>query len=90
MLRESLNNVQKHSQATRVAIAIARHENRLEVSVDDNGKGFPFSGTYTLEELELLRLGPASIKRRARTVNVEMLLESRPGRGAGLKIRVPL
>ena len=90
MIRESLHNVQKHAGATRVAVALEKTERGLEISVDDNGHGFNFAGAYTLEELELLRLGPASLKRRARTLNAEMLLESRPGRGAGLKFRIPL
>jgi signal transduction histidine kinase len=90
MLRESLHNVQKHAGATRVAVAIEKTDRSLEISIDDNGHGFPFAGTYSLEELELLRLGPASLKRRARSLNADLLLESRPGRGAGLKFRVPL
>jgi signal transduction histidine kinase len=90
MLRESLHNVQKHAGATRVAVAMEKTERSLEISVDDNGHGFPFAGTYSLEELELLRLGPASLKRRARSLNAEIVLESRPGRGAGLKFRIPL
>lgn len=90
MLRESLHNVQKHAGATRVAVAMEKTDRGLEISIDDNGHGFPFAGTYTLEELELLRLGPASLKRRARSLNAELLLESRPGRGAGLKFRIPL
>jgi signal transduction histidine kinase len=90
MIRESLHNVQKHAGATRVAVALEKTERSLEISVDDNGHGFNFAGTYTLEELELLRLGPASLKRRARTLNADLLLESRPGRGAGLKFRIPL
>ena len=90
MLREALHNVRKHAGATRVAVAMDKTDRGLEVSVDDNGNGFAFSGTYTLEELELLRLGPASLKRRARALNADLLLESRPGRGAGLKFRIPL
>jgi signal transduction histidine kinase len=90
MLREALANVQKHSGATRVAVAIEKTDRGLEISVDDNGHGFSFAGTYSLEELELLRLGPASLKRRARSLNADLLLESRPGRGAGLKFRIPL
>jgi signal transduction histidine kinase len=90
MLREALHNVQKHAGATRVAVSMEKTDRGLEISVDDNGHGFKFAGTYTLEELELLRLGPASLKRRARSLNAEMLLESRPGRGAGLKFRIPL
>jgi signal transduction histidine kinase len=90
MLREALHNVLKHAGATRVAVSLERVAKALELSVDDNGAGFHFSGVYTLDELELLRLGPASFKRRARSLNAEMTLESRPGRGAGLKLRVPM
>ncbi len=90
MLREALNNVQKHSGATRVAVAVDKTDRGLEVSIDDNGRGFSFSGAYSLEELELLRLGPASLKRRARVLNADLVLESRPGRGAGVKFRIPV
>jgi signal transduction histidine kinase len=90
MLREALHNVQKHAGATRVAVSLEKSDRGLEIAVDDNGHGFNFAGTYSLEELELLRLGPASLKRRARGLNADMLLESRPGRGAGIKFRIPL
>jgi signal transduction histidine kinase len=90
MVRESLHNVQKHAAATRVAVTMEKGDRALEISIDDNGHGFAFAGTYSLEELELLRLGPSSLKRRARGLNAEMQLESRPGRGAGLKLRIPL
>jgi signal transduction histidine kinase len=90
MMRESLTNVQKHAAATRVALSLEKSEKGLEISIDDNGHGFPFAGSYSLEELELLRLGPASLKRRARALNADLLLESRPGRGASLKYRIPL
>jgi len=90
MLREALHNVQKHAAATRVAVSLEKSDRGLEISVDDNGHGFNFAGAYSLEELELLRLGPASLKRRARGLNADMQLESRPGRGAGIKFRIPL
>ena len=90
MIREALHNVQKHAGATRVAVTVEKTDRGLEISVDDNGHGFNFAGTYSLEELEMLRLGPASLKRRARSLNADLQLESRPGRGAGLKFRIPL
>jgi signal transduction histidine kinase len=90
MLREALHNVQKHASATRVAVEVETTDRGLEISVDDNGHGFSFAGSYSLEELELLRLGPASLKRRARSLNADLLLESRPGRGSGIKFRIPL
>ena len=90
MLREALHNVQKHASATRVAVSLEKTDHGLDISVDDNGHGFNFAGTYSLEELEMLRLGPASLKRRARGLNADMAIESRPGRGAGIKFRIPL
>ena len=90
LIREALNNVRKHSKATRVAVALEKIGRILEISVDDNGVGFHFSGAYTLDELDLLRMGPVSLKRRARSLGAELMLESRPGHGAGLKMKVPI
>ncbi len=90
IVRETLNNVQKHSGASRIAISASIHDRRLEISAEDNGSGFPFSGSFNLDELELLRLGPVSIKRRVRMLGGELQLESRPGQGARLQIRVPV
>ena len=88
IVREALYNVQKHAAATRVAVTIDRTEKALEIVIEDNGHGFSFSGQYSLEELELLRLGPTSIKRRVRTLGAEMTLDSKPGQGVGLRIRL--
>lgn len=88
IVREALNNVQKHSRATRVAVAVNRVGKSLEVSAEDNGVGFPFSGSFNLDEQELLRIGPFSIQKRVRNLKGELIVESRPARGSGLKVRI--
>jgi len=90
IVRETLNNIHKHSGASRLAISIAKRDQRLEISAEDNGGGFPFAGSFSLDELELLRLGPTSIKRRVRMLGGEMQLESKPGKGASFQIRIPV
>jgi signal transduction histidine kinase len=90
IVRETLNNIQKHSGATRVAVSAALADQEIEVTVEDNGAGFPFSGRFTLDELDLLRLGPVSIKRRMRMLSGKLVIESKPGQGAKLEIRVPV
>jgi signal transduction histidine kinase len=90
LVREALNNAQKHSKASRVAVSMERMDGVIEISIEDDGTGFPFAGSYTLDELEALRLGPVSIKRRVRGLGGEMTLDSRPGFGAGMQIRIPL
>jgi signal transduction histidine kinase len=89
IVREALHNVQKHAGASRVAVHAARAGDGYVISIDDNGDGFVFSGAYSLAELEALGIGPGSIKRRVRGLGGELALESHPGRGSALRIRVP-
>jgi signal transduction histidine kinase len=89
MIREALHNVHKHARASLVSIQVAAVAGGVEVSVEDNGGGFPFGGTYTLKDLELLDVGPLSIRRRVRDMRGELALESRPGQGSTLRIRIP-
>jgi signal transduction histidine kinase len=90
IVREALHNAQKHSGASRVDVGLERTDGWLRLSVRDDGRGFSFSGTYTLEELDVLRVGPLSIKQRVRGLGGSLTLETGPGRGAGLEIRIPL
>ncbi len=90
IVRETLNNIHKHSGATRMALSVGMFDHKVEIKAEDNGSGFPFSGAFNLDELELLRLGPISIKRRVRMLGGDLQLESRPGQGASLQIRIPV
>ena len=90
IVRETLANVQRHSGASRVAVHLGKQAGKLEVRAEDNGSGFPFAGSFRLEELDLMRMGPVSIKRRVRLLGGELLLDSHPGQGCVLQIRVPL
>lgn len=89
IVREAFNNIQKHSGATQVQLRAHRRGRHVEIEVIDNGSGFPFAGTFTLEELDSLRIGPVSIKRRVRMLGGDLSIESRPGDGAKLTFRVP-
>ncbi len=90
IVRETLTNIQKHSGATRIALSVSATDSKIEISAEDNGGGFPFSGSFNLDELELLRLGPVSIKRRVRMLGGDLQLDSRPGQGARLQIKIPV
>lgn len=88
IVREALNNIRKHSHATRVMVSVSQSQSSIEVAVDDNGAGFPFAGQFTLDELDTMRLGPVSIKRRVRTLGGDLTLESKPGEGTRLAVRI--
>jgi signal transduction histidine kinase len=88
--REALNNIKKHAKASHVVVKLSQDDSRLVLVVDDNGEGFSFAGRFTGDELDRLRLGPISIKERARTVGGVLTVESNPGHGARLTLEVPL
>ncbi|MEO8662333.1 MAG: ATP-binding protein, partial [Bryobacteraceae bacterium] len=90
VIREALNNVQKHSNASQVLISVGLTNGNVDFTIRDDGRGFPFSGAFNLDELETLRMGPASIKQRVRGLRGDMSIESRPGAGARLELRIPL
>ena len=87
--RESLHNVKKHAEASHVVVKLKQDEAKVLLVVDDNGRGFSFSGSYASEELDRLRLGPISIKERTRSVGGALTVESNPGHGARLTIEIP-
>jgi len=86
LLREALANIRKHARASRVAVTLGGGG---EVVIEDDGVGFPFEGKYELAELDALGCGPRSIIERVRNRHGELTLESRPGRGSRLEIRIP-
>jgi signal transduction histidine kinase len=88
--RESIHNVKKHAHASHVVVKLGQDETKVYLVIDDNGRGFSFSGTYRSEELDKLRLGPISIKERTRGVGGTLTVESNPGHGARLTVEIPL
>ena len=89
ILQEGLVNVRKHSGARHVLVRLSSDEKEWNLSVEDDGKGFPFSGRMTLEQLEELGKGPLIIKERVRLIAGELTIESNPGQGTRLEITVP-
>lgn len=88
IIREALHNARKHSGASRVIVGVQRNGDRVEISVTDDGRGFPFSGSYSLPELDAMQLGPASIMRRVQGLDGELTINSSPGNGSGIKVSV--
>jgi signal transduction histidine kinase len=89
IVQESLVNVRKHSGAHHVLVRLAQRAGNLQLTVEDDGKGFSFSGTLSNAELETTGKGPAVIRERVRLLAGELTIESTPGHGARLEVRIP-
>jgi signal transduction histidine kinase len=59
------------------------------LTVEDDGRGFGFSGRLSNVELETTGKGPAVIRERVRLLAGELAIESTPGHGARLEVRIP-
>lgn len=89
IVQESLVNVRKHSGARNVLVRMSRRGGNLLLTIEDDGRGFAFSGTLTDSELEATGKGPAVIRERVRLLTGELTIESNPGHGARLEVRIP-
>jgi len=82
VLREAVSNVIKHSEARHCEVRCIMEEGNLVLTVKDDGRGIA---------AELHRgQGMSSMKRRAKKMNGQCLVESRPGYGVVISLTVPL
>jgi len=89
IVQEALANVQKHSGAENVLVRLGADEGTWILTIEDDGRGFAFSGRLSQSELEKIRGGPLVIKERVRSLGGELTIESKPSQGARLVITFP-
>ena len=85
--QEALNNVGKHSRATRVAMSLLRTGRAIKLIVSDNGRGC--SGARMRMEGRR-RGGLVNIRERAACVGGTADFDSKLGQGTRLVVRAPL
>lgn len=89
IVQEGLVNVRKHSGARHALVRLGSSGNKWSLTVEDDGKGFPFAGRYNQQRMDEDGKGPMIIKERVRLIAGELTVESNPGQGARLEITVP-
>jgi signal transduction histidine kinase len=89
IVQEGLVNVRKHSKARHALVRLSSSPLQWSLTLEDDGKGFPFSGRLTQDELEQMGKGPMIIKERVRLIGGALTVESNPGVGTRLEVRVP-
>jgi signal transduction histidine kinase len=87
--QEGLVNIRKHSGARHALVRLGSNPERWQLTIEDDGKGFPFTGSLSLAQMEEMGKGPMIIKERVRLIGGELTVESNPGQGSRLEITVP-
>jgi signal transduction histidine kinase len=78
IVQEALANVRRHSGASRVLVRVRADASSWELIVEDNGRGFGFTGGLTHEELSARKEGPRVIRERVESLGGSLALTSSP------------
>ena len=77
--QESVNNVLKHSGASRFDIRLQYQPDRVILVVEDDGKGFDRAQTGS-------GMGLGNLQERADEINAPLVIESSPGNGTTVEV----
>ena len=87
ILQEALANIRKHSGAQHARLTIRRAGDEVVAIVKDDGHGFDTTATRRGRQA---RFGLAIMRERAQSVGGEASVESSPGQGTTVCVRVPV
>ena len=88
VLREAIANVRKHASASELDVLFEFQDDKLIVSVSDNGKGFDLSRHDVDSDTE--HLGRRNMNERAKLMKGNIITESTPGKGTRVELVVPI
>jgi signal transduction histidine kinase len=89
IVHESLINAARHANASKVRAELGVGGNRVNITVSDDGHGFPFRRRYDHSALTTSNIGPANLKERITSLGGSLVLNSSDS-GTRLEITLPI
>jgi signal transduction histidine kinase len=89
VIHESVANTAKHASASWIRVVVRVIDQVLEITVSNDGHGFPFRGRYDLAQLLAMKRGPVSLKERIALIGGDMSIDSHDS-GSTLTFLLPL
>jgi signal transduction histidine kinase len=86
--QEAMSNVARHAQATAVLIQVALEGGEFRIDVEDDGKGFDLEAATRREGRR--PWGLMGIRERAEILGGTARVESAPGKGTHVEVRIPV
>jgi signal transduction histidine kinase len=85
IFQETLTNVARHANATRVEVDLEQHPDRVLLRVSDNGQGIAQPDVFGTKSLGLL-----GMRERVHLLAGELDIHGQPGEGTVVVVQVPL
>ncbi len=83
IVQEQLRNIMKYAKATKISLDFYQEEDFLILKLTDNGVGFITNKTK-------LGIGISNMKRRTELFSGNFLVDSSPGNGCTITVRIPV
>ncbi|PQB03622.1 sensor histidine kinase [Aureitalea marina] len=82
IIQEAVNNALKYAEASQIVVSVDEKEGSLAIAIKDHGKGFD------LKQAELGN-GLNNMKKRARDIGSELVIETQVGEGTSIGFTMP-
>ena len=86
IVQEGLNNVAKHARAQHVSVIFERRASELTLIIEDDGHGFDPDD----QRVRRRGMGLVGIQERSAAIGGKLEVESSPGKGTTLFVRLPI
>lgn len=87
IVQEALNNVSKHAKARHTSVLLERRGEEVRLIIEDDGRGFNVGAVRNRRDGGM---GLTGMQERAAAIGGELQLESSPGKGTTLFVRLPI
>jgi signal transduction histidine kinase len=87
IVQEALTNVRKHASASQVRVSLDVEQAHAMILIEDDGDGFNLS---SLLRPEFARFGLRTMRERTHAIDGNFRIESSPGNGTKINVRLPL
>jgi signal transduction histidine kinase len=84
IFQETLTNIIRHANATRVEVHLGEEDGRLALEVRDNGRGISEEEIRNTKSIGLL-----GMRERAALLGGEVIVRGQPGKGTAVTVRIP-
>lgn len=88
IVQESLANIRKHAQASRVTVRLIHSHPSLIVRIEDDGRGVDLDQRLH-EFYQLKKMGIWGMRERARLLGGRITFRSKPGKGMRILVELP-
>lgn len=90
IVQEAFTNISKHTKARKVEVDLVFRQNQLVLTITDDGKGFDPATLMDKERNEAVGgFGLESMRERAGLIHGTMSIESKPGTGTKITLKIP-